>query len=312
MSFLKNLKVKELRLRWSVLIGIATVILFILIQNEANWTDISPEIYSNFGAPYAKDIYNGSIWGIVTNSFVHKQIWHIILSVPLFIFLGVLFEKRNTILFFWLFVLISSFVTSSIQLAMSGDPGIGLNGVNFALFTYLLVRIKPAQKYIKFKISIWIGTTIALALSLLNIYYDWYYFGTSTIITGFFFGLVVVLSQNHKWLFYSFQGVFWSICLITLFYNPYSSEWNTVMGSKAFVNGETDKAEEYYLNALELHPRNHAAKKNLILIEIDRLQDRAFYSHKRKDYSAARLLYIRILHLDKNNAWAQKNLTGLP
>jgi membrane associated rhomboid family serine protease len=312
MSILNQLNSNKFRFYWSVLIGIITIVLFVIIKNVSNWEDISPDTYSKYGAPYAKDIFDGAIWGIVTNSFVHKQLWHLLLSVPLFIFLGILFEKRNTALFFLLFVTISSFVTSSLQLAMTGDPGIGLNGVNFALFTYLLVRIKPDEKYKKYKIAVWIGTILALILSILNIFNDWYNFGTTTILTGFVFGLIVAISQKNKFIFYSFQAVFWSICLATLFYNPYSSEWNTVQGSKAFSRGEIDKAEEYYLKALELHPKNYAAKKNLVLIEIDRLQDRAYYAHSHGDYSTARLLYIKILHLDKTNKWAMKNLDGLP
>jgi|TARA_R110000737_G_scaffold254016_1_gene263340 membrane associated rhomboid family serine protease len=312
MSFLNQLNSGKFRFYWSILIGIITVGLFIIIQNASNWQDITPETYAKYGAPYAKDIFDGAIWGMITNSFVHKQLWHLFLSVPLFIFLGILFERRNTALFFILFVAISSFVTSSLQLSMTGDPGIGLNGVNFALFTYLLVKIKPEAKYGKFKITIWVGTLLALTLSILNIFNDWYNFGTTTILTGFLFGLIVAISQKRKFIFYSFQGIFWAICLITLFYNPYSSEWNTVQGSKAFSKGEVDKAEEYYLKALEIHPRNYAAKKNLVLIEIDRLQDRAYYAHSNGDYSTARMLYIKILNLDKYNSWAKKNLDGLP
>jgi membrane associated rhomboid family serine protease len=312
MSLLNPLNSRKYRFYWSILIGLMTIGLFIVIQSESNWEDITPETYSKYGAPYAKDIFDGAIWGIVTNSFVHKQLWHILLSVPLFIFLGILFEKRNFPLFFILFVAISSFVASSLQLAMTGDPGIGLNGVNFALFSYLLFMIKPKPKYKKVKTIIWIGTVAALVLSILNIFNEWYNFGTTTVLTGFLFGLIVAISQKRKYIFYSFQTVLWVICLLTLFYNPYSSEWNTVQGSKAFVLGDVYKAEEFYLRALELHPKNFAAKKNLVLIEIDRLQDRAYYTHSHEDYTTARLLYIKILHLDKNNAWAQKNLDGLP
>jgi len=312
MSLLDQMNNGRFHFYWSYLIALLTIFLFIVIQNTSNWGEITSETFSKFGAPYAKDIFDGAIWGMFTNSFVHKQLWHLFLSVSLFVFLGVLFERRNKTLFFFLFVLISSFVTSALQLAMTGDPGIGLNGVNFALFTYLLVRIQPNTKYKKAKIIIWIGTISALMLSVLNIYYEWYYFGTSTIVTGFLFGLIIGISQDQKIFFYSFQGLFWVICLITLFYNPYSSEWNTVQGSRAFEKGEVDQAEEYYLRALELHPRNFAAKKNLVLIEIDRLQDQAYYAHSLEDYHTARSLYIKILNLDKHNSWAKKNLDGLP
>jgi membrane associated rhomboid family serine protease len=302
----------KFRFYWSILIGGITIYLFILIQYKANWEDITPEIYSNYGAPYAKDIFDGAIWGIITNSFVHKQLWHLILSVALFVFLGILFEKRNKMLFYILFVFISSFVTSSLQLAMTGDPGIGLNGVNFALFTYLLVRIKPEPKYKKIYISLWVSIVVALGVSILNINYDWYNFGTTTLLSGFLFGLIVGISQKRKFLFYAFQALFWAICLASLFFNPYSSEWNTVQGSKAFVRNDIEKAEEYYLKALEIYPKNYAAKKNLVLIEIDRLEDRAYYAHLHQNYTTARMLYIKILHLDKNNTWAKKNLDGLP
>jgi membrane associated rhomboid family serine protease len=293
---------------WSYFIALLTIFLFIAIQNAANWEEITPEIFARFGAPYAKDIFDGSIWGMFTNSFIHNHLWHLFLSIVLFVFLGVLFEKRNKTQFFLLFILISSFVTSTIQLAMTGDPGIGLNGVNFALLTYLLVQIKSAPKYKKAKLIIWLGTISSLVLSILNIHFEWYYFGTSTIVTG----LIIGCFQNRKIFFYSFQVCLCVFCSITLFYNPYSSEWNTVQGSRAFEKGEIDRAEEYYLSALELHPRNFAAKKNLVLIEIDRLQERAYYAHAQENYRTALLLYIQILNLDKHNSWAKKNLDGLP
>ncbi len=297
---------------WSYLFAIVSLFLFLAIQFVSDWDEITPETYAKYGAPYAKDIFDGAVWGIVSNSFVHNQLWHLLLSLGTFLILGIIFERRNKTTFFLLFVLISSFVTSSLQLAMTGDPGIGLNGVNFALFTYLLIRIKPEARFKKIKIVIWIGTITALVISILNIYYDWYNFGTSTIFSGFVFGLVAGLSQDRKKFFYSLQGAILCICFITLFYNPYSSEWNTVQGSKAFEKGEIDRAEVYYLKALELYPNNFAAKKNLVLIEIERLEDRAFYAHSHEDYNTARLLYIKILNLDKYNNWAKKNLNGLP
>lgn len=312
MNWKGELKFGNLRIYWSYLFAFATLLLFISLQNAANWGDITPKLYTNFGAPYAQEIFDGAIWGIVTNSFVHKELWHVLLSVSLFVFLGILFEIRNKPLFFLLFVVISSFVTSSLQLAMSGDPGIGLNGVNFALFTYLMVRIKVGPRYKRWKILVWLAEITALILSILNMYYDWYYFGTFTVVTGFLFGLIVGLSQDRKVLFYASQAIIWAICLTTLIYNPYSSEWNTVQGYHAFKKGDIDKAEEFYLRALELHPRNYAAKKNLVLIEIDRLETRAFYAHQHENYVTARHLYIQILNLDKDNEWAKRNLQGLP
>jgi len=89
-----------------------------------------------FLAPRSFLIWTGSWWGIATSAFVHFEIWHILFNMLWTMDLGRLLEptmgRRN----FTLFILAAAVISSGVQLALSGQTGIGFSGVVYAMFGY--------------------------------------------------------------------------------------------------------------------------------------------------------------------------------
>ena len=104
------------------------------------------------------------------------------------------------------------------------------------------------------------------------------------------------------------------VCLIsifTLFYAPWSSEWQLYQGVKYHEAGNYSRAEMYYHKVLEMDKSNSAAKRNLVLLKIDDLKEQAYQAHLHKKYTLAREIYRQILSLDPNDVWAKENLEEL-
>lgn len=300
------------RVIWTYAIGLFVSLAYIGMRVQATGEVISDALLVEYGALYAKDIYDGAIWGVVSNSFLHSDFTHFICNLLAFLFMGRIIEKYNGTLFLLFFGLTASAITSCTELAFTSDPGIGLIGVNFALLSYLLVSPEIKWKNPWIRATPWFVIGIVLFICIEQILKRDYQIAVYSILGGLAFGVIVGLTKKLKWLFYTFQVIFFGTAILSLFYNPFSSEWNTVKGYHAHLSDQPARAKAYYAKALELSPNNQAARKNLKQLEIEQLIDSAYFYHMKKDYGKARRLYFRILSLDHNNVWAKTNLSELP
>lgn len=81
-----------------------------------------------------EQIYHGAYWGLITNALVHQEPLHILFNLSWFWILGGAFERTFGPLRMALFILVTAFVSSGLQLF--DGPGIGLSGVGYALFGF--------------------------------------------------------------------------------------------------------------------------------------------------------------------------------
>jgi len=141
-----------------------------------------------------------------------------------------------------------------------------------------------------------------------------YNIGIAAMISGVFFGIITAITTiNTK----KSTPIIFAIVLlisssITLFYAPWSAEWNYFKGYSAHEKGEYDEAKMYYKEAININPGHTASFDNLKLISIDEISDAALEAHKNKEYLRARKFYQRVLKLDPNNQWAKQNMAKLP
>ncbi len=288
--------------------------LFLLLQLDT--TSIgSVEAYSRLGAPYATQIYQGQFWGIVTNSLLHINYYHLIINLIGLWTLGAFIERRVGLYNFILLGLYASMVTSIAQLTLSDDAGIGLTGVNYFFVAYIFIksaidsRFELRAKYMYLIVAI---TGIITAYYLNSI--KSYNIGIAAMISGVFFGIITAITTiNTK----KSTPIIFAIVLlisssITLFYAPWSAEWNYFKGYSAHEKGEYDEAKMYYKEAININPGHTASFDNLKLISIDEISDAALEAHKNKEYLRARKFYQRVLKLDPNNQWAKQNMAKLP
>lgn len=309
-TILKNLK----QARFTFVLLLYCLIIFIALQFFKTDELVSNETLTYFGAPVAIDIYTFQFWGIVSNSFVHYEYGNFILNALGLLFLGSYVERRIGTKNFFLFGLIASTISSAFQLAFSDDAGIGLSGVNYALFGYIF-----AKTFIDIRFRI-VTKNVALVVMLLFIPFCEYMnrFGgwnvaSISLFSGFSVGALVAFleSQHYKVVKLSLISLF-IFSVISVVYTPWSAQWNCAKGISWHEKGETVKAKAYYLKAIYFDETSVCGNDNLKIIKVDELSVKAFTAHNRGDYLKARYFYEEILKIDAENSWATNNLKRLP
>jgi membrane associated rhomboid family serine protease len=292
-----------------------SIALYFAIGFVSDFGEIDEDTYMYFGAPYAVDIYLGQYWGVISNSFVHVLWYQLLANILLLFAFGSFIERRIGFFRLFMFGLIASTITSCFQLSFSNDAGLGLSGVNYSLFGFLLVRNYIDERFKGGPIIIVSCVMFGLFFFCyyLNLFHDWN-FGLASMIAGFFWGILVAALPEVKfrWATVPILSVTLSFCIIGLFYAPWSAEWTFAQGVKAHEKGDSNQAKKYYEDCLDMDNGHVLAKENLTILKIDELSQEAFLAHSKGDYSAARKLYLEILKLDKNNRWAKENLSHLP
>ncbi|MBU2018136.1 MAG: rhomboid family intramembrane serine protease [Bacteroidetes bacterium] len=297
--------------------GLIGLLIVLICWQSYVWYTISFGVptrseFISFGAPFASEIYSGQFWGVVTNSFLHVNIFHFLINLLMLLLFARRVERSYGLLYFMFFGFASSLITSSVQLAMSGDAGIGMSGVSVAFLYFMLGDKNSYWKWKLFKPFALVLGIFILLFALINLKTQWILLGFSSIISGIIFGYIVGLLQGNNKIQLSFVSLVLGVCLLSLFYNPFSSEWNTVKGYDSFKIGQLKTARKYYNQAVILSEKNVVAKKNLNLIIIDSLSSVAFKQHSIKNYDEARKAYNKILGLDSNYVWAKENIKRLP
>ncbi len=305
---------KKKRISWLTLVIVIIILVdFFLFQSYTSKETIesNQEIYSDFGAPYAIQIYQGQYWGLLFNRFLHISSSLLLINVFAFLVLGFITEKEIGHLRFLGLILFASIFTSLMQLTLSNDAGIGFGTINFFLASYLSVKMFVAQKkHILFK--------IIFSISILTLAYLYYiniptsHFGIEGMSAGWSLGLILGLFSTKK----TFQIliIITALCISvpTLFYSPWSAEWNYSKGYEYHLAHQLEKAKKSYKKALNINPNHIASKENLTIIVIEELEDKALKAHENENYLLARRYYEELLSIDPNNTWAKENLSKLP
>ncbi len=299
---------------YTYLISLICVVLFSFVIYYSHFTEISIRLYDKFGAPNANVIYNGHYYGLITNSLVHANFVHLGLNIIAFILLGAFVEKRIPTYRFIIFGIYFSMITSLWQLSISGDAGLGLSGVNMSLMGFIFGKGIYDKKFqLPFRFFFIILAVLVILFCMLLDYLYTRNIGNTALISGLICGTIVgifsVKKINVSLIALSLIGL---ISISTLFYSPWSSEWNFYKGNSYHQEGDIINAKKYYTKTLEINPKNELAKANLLLLRVDELSNLAYEAHSKALYALARKYYLEILAIDKNNAVARQNIRGLP
>jgi membrane associated rhomboid family serine protease len=292
------------------LVGLS-IILYLGITLLNNFGPIDEKYYALFGAPYAIDIYRGQFWGVITNSFVHVLFFQLLFNIlPIFFFASFI-ERRLGWFSIFLLGLISSAVTSCIQLAVSDDPGLGLAGVNYCLYSFIFVRSFYDNRFdFKAKYLLLLFMLVILVICQYLNWFEGWNFGIASMLGGIVWGIVCAFPV--KPIIRIVQGFILTLSVLSLMYAPWSAEWYCAKGVSYHEAGNLELATSNYKKALEINKEHYLATENLKIVEIDRLSDLAYIAHYHRKYAAARRYYLKILRLDKKNKWAKENLKNLP
>src|SRR5688572_13250495 len=111
---------------------IACAVLFVV--NAKRFGQLAPAADQIFGFLPSQGVWDGGYWSLFSSAFVHLEVWHVAFNVYWLWILGRLAEREMGSLPYTLFLVGAAFVSSSIQLAVGGDTGIGASGIVYALF----------------------------------------------------------------------------------------------------------------------------------------------------------------------------------
>lgn len=291
---------------------LTSIILFVGINSEGkpdNW-----DIYKKWGSPSATDIFKGSYWGLLTSNFLHIEIWHIALNLYWLWIFGKKIEFESTKIFYGLLILSSALVSSISELSFADTTGIGLSGIGYSLFGFILIKGKTTEAYKDYIDKRTIGLFIFwLFLCIVLTKTKAWSIGNAAHIGGLLWGVTLAyISKYDNIKQWAIGILLFSVLSSSVFWNPFSTSW---LSHKAYELHKDQKIEEaitVYKEILNRDEDNEFAKENLKQLEVYKLQEKAIELHTNQRYDEARELYYQILSIDINNDWAKENLARLP
>lgn len=306
----KNLK----SARFTYIILVYSIVVYAAINLTEKGTFVSDLSLSKFGAPTAIEIFSGKYWGVITNSFVHFQLAHLLINTIATLLIASYVERRMGFWKLFAFGLLSSLITSAFQVSFSNDAGIGLSGVNYALFGFIFGKTFIDQRFriVTKNFALIVMTLIIPFCEYMNRTSNWN-IATVALGSGLFFGILFAGLFSKFKLFSTvlLSGMF-LFSLIALIYSPWSAEWNCSKGMKLHNETKLVDAKKFYETSLQINPKAKCASDNLTLIAIDELSEKALKLHEKEKYIEAGKIYDEILKIDPNNGWAIENKRRLP
>ena len=237
---------------------VACIAIFLGLAKHGDYE--SWETLSKFGYLPSDSIWNGGYWALITSVFVHFTLWHVAFNVYWLWVLGSRLEQAIGSLAYLGFFVVSAFVSSSFQLAVSDDTGIGASGVVYAIFGFMwltrhrytqfnkVLNVRTIQLFV-----IWlVGCVIATHLKVWEV-------GNSAHISGLLFGAAVagsfVLRYKPRVILTGLVALV-VISIIPLVWCPSSVTWLGQKADEAHAAERYDVAISRYTQIIQIDPDN--------------------------------------------------------
>lgn len=296
----------------TLLVGFISIVLFVGINLEKtseNW-----DIYMKWGAPSAMDIYNGSYWGLITTNFLHTEIWHIGFNLFWIYIFGKKIEFESTKVHYIFLIISSAMISSFAQLGFADTTGIGLSGIAYAFFGFILIKGRITEEYRGFlEKKVIILFLVWLILCVFLTHFGIFKIGNAAHFAGFIWGMACAYFSKFKLpIQFALGGVLFGLIATSFWWNPLSTTWLSYQAFKLHENQQRDEAIVVYQEILRRDATNEFAAINLAELEKNKLYEKAYQFHKERDFINARKTYNEILKLDPDDKWVKENLGRLP
>ena len=224
------------------------------------------ESVAKWGYLPATAIWDGAYWALLTSVFVHYALWHLAFNVYWLWVLGSQVERSIGSLRFLALFVASAFVSSSFQLAVSDDTGIGASGVVYAIFglawvaRYRFPRLKEVlDKRTIYIFIIWLlGCFVATQSGVWEV-------GNAAHTSGLLFGVLAggyfVPRLRPRLVLVGLAAMF-ALSIVPLFWCPWSVLWLSTQAYNAHAARQYDRAIERYSQVIRMEPDNAWAYYN--------------------------------------------------
>ncbi|MFI5386207.1 MAG: rhomboid family intramembrane serine protease [Fimbriimonadales bacterium] len=214
-----------------------------------------PALQARWGLVSEERLYDGSVWGLVTNAFVHVDPLHLLFNLYWVWILGGAFERTFGLVRTLLFILVSAFVSSGLQIYTG--LGIGLSGVGYALFGFGWVGRKRYPEFARTVTPITIQMFVLwgiLCIFLTNAHMM--NVGNVAHASGLLFGAAVagmILIPAARIALTAALALMATGATASLYWNPYSLFWVANQAEAADGKHQYARAEALYKRTLDLH-----------------------------------------------------------
>jgi GlpG protein len=199
-------------------------------------------------------IWSGAVWGYITSAFVHVQIWHLAFNVYWLWILGGAVERHFGPRWWLLFFLAAAWISSGAEF-LTGDTGLGMSGVGYALFGLTWIsrsRIDEFRRIVSdqtamiflvwFVVCIFLDRTGEIAI------------GNLAHAGGLAFGVLVgfwVVGKVSKPALIGGIAVLMILSTVPIFGAPWSVNWTSHKAQQAMKADDYDKAIVWLRKTLE-------------------------------------------------------------
>jgi len=240
----------------TLLIGLWSVVTFACIYDRPF------DQWSSFGYEPASAIWNGAYHVLLTSATVHAGIIHLLFNLYWFFVLGIVMERTIGAARYLMFVLTAAIVSSGCQLAASGDAGVGLSGVLYAMFGYMWVarsrlpwfRVIHTSTIAVFLawLLICIGLTQLAVWNVANVGHA----------SGLLFGIAIgggFVTKGYRAVARAGTGALLLVAVTSAFWAPWSLDWEMNQALRTLGAKEFLQAEKLYSRLIERDPANPLA-----------------------------------------------------
>lgn len=247
---------------------------------------LAPEKLPAFLYSSGYDIWHDhKLLGLFGSIFLHGGALHLFFNCYWLWFLGGVLERVFGVRQYVLFVLACAWATGSAELAVSGNPGVGLSGILYGIFGYMLANRKRDDlfrfvlpKNTVVMLLVWLVACIPLTLTGAMKIANGAHFG------GFIFGLAV------GWFGWSSRVKFYASCLaaalvlsVPIVWAPWQSDWQQAQAIRQVGAKRYDEALATLDVLLQRNPSDAwalASRGRILLLQ--------------KNYKAAKETLLRV------------------
>ena len=237
----------------------------------------------NFGYADPEQIWSGHLWGLVTTVFIHGGVVHLLFDMLWLVQLGRILERTLPPLTYLLLVVLSAAVGSASELLVSGQTGIGMSGVVYAMFGLMWAgrgssaewRSVATRENLRVFILWGLFCVAATYLHFLSI-------ANGAHGGGFLFGLCIgflFYSPRRRYVWAAPLALLLTACVLACTWQPWSGEWTFWKGNREYDRKQYAQAIRWYQASLRHGEDPHANWHNISLSWYEIAED----DTKRKD-----------------------------
>jgi len=249
-----------------------------------------------WGYRNAWDIWDGDWWALFTSVFQHGDFMHIAFNLYWLWVIGRVVERTIGSVYYLIFFVGAAVISSAYEMAVTGEPGIGLSGVGYALFGFAWIaraRLPALRSAVNKEI---VGLFLFwLVLCMLGTWSGTMNIANTAHVTGLAFGALVGASllRRRRGVARPAFVLFIALGIVPLFWAPWLPRWNGLQGERAVDRGDLDAAISSFSLAVALDPEYAWA-----------FSQRGWARISLAEYDAAIEDFTHAIEADPNHHWA--------